>query len=205
MVARAATKMPLLLSMLAAASAPPPPCGGRPWSGPRVSISSSTGGGLGRLAIDGRAVVAQWVKVGGEDPLEGGGADRWTKVQYTLVQAAKVGALPIVSFGTDRMVRNSSGSEGGTDWQFSDATPFDNRTEDLFARILAYAPNALLLPTVWPYFAHHDNGACEVAGQRCESTLLQDATNTSNTKKGYVSAMTLCLVCRRATAVSLCI
>ena len=93
---------------------------------------SPAGSDLRRLTIDGKPVLPFWVKVGAEDPLEGGGPDRWAKVQYTLQQAANVGALPIVAFGTDRLIRNSSAVEGGTDWQFSEGKPFDNRTEDLF-------------------------------------------------------------------------
>ena len=149
---------------------------------------SPAGSGLQRLSIDGKPFLPFWIKVNPEDPLEGGGPDRWEKVQYTLQQAAKAGALPIVAFVTDRLNRNSSAVEGGTDWQFSQATPFDNRTEDLFAKIASYAPDALLYPTVWPWFDRHDNGACEIPGGHCEPTLLQDSRNASNTRPGFANS-----------------
>jgi len=150
------------------------------WTGPRSTVDNSTGSV--RLLIDGKPIVPIWLKVGGEDPLERGGLDRWAKVQFTLDQATATGGVPIVAFPTDRLVRNSSSYEGGTDWAFSDAKPLDNRTADLFDRIIKHAPTALLFPTVWPYYDHHGAtfsgpASCEIPGAPCDSVVLQNSMN----------------------------
>eukprot|EP01052_Picozoa_sp_SAG31_P024082 SAG31_NODE_2025_length_6642_cov_6.408681_3_plen_832_part_00 len=160
----------------------------QPWSGPHSTIDNSTGSA--RLMIDGKVVVPIWLKVGGEDPLEQGGPDRWAKVQFTLDQATAAGGVPIVAFATDRLVRNSSAYEGGTDWAFSDAHPFDNRTAELFDRIVAHAPTALLYPTVYPFFDHHGAqfsgpASCVVAGTPCDQVKTQNFGNASDVRVSF--------------------
>jgi hypothetical protein len=179
----AAPQMDVDYARRAAGPLPASSCA-HPWSGPKVTIGKAADSWR-RLIINGQAIVPMWVKVGGEDPLEGGGPNRWDAVRFTLQQAAKVGALPIVSFSTDRLVRNSSAVEGGTDWQFNQARPLDNRTEDLFQRILSYAPDALLFPTIYPWFGHHDNGACVVSGRACQQIVMQDSTNASHSRISF--------------------
>ena len=159
-----------------------------PWTGPHSTVDNSTGSV--RLLIDGKPVVPIWLKVGGEDPLEQGGYDRWAKVEFTLDVAVATGGVPIVAFGTDRLVRNSSAYEPGTDWAFSDSHPLDNRTAELFDRIVAHAPTALLYPTVYPFFDHHGaqfSGptSCVVPGTPCDQVTTQDTQNASNDRVSF--------------------
>ena len=169
-----------ILGLLLLSSLKSPPCEAAPmngscsdghaWSGPAVK----TGRG-GLLSINGRLVAPLWLKVGGEDPLEGAGPDRWANVNFTLQRATAEGRVPIVAFATDRWARNSSAYEPATDW----AVPLSNRTLHLLATVVANAPGALLYPTIYPYFNTHGDGSCVVPGQPCAHTILRDGGNTT--------------------------
>ena len=113
----------------------------------------------------------------GSSAAGGSARGRWSKVQYTLQHAARVGALPIVAFSTDRLVRK---------WIGGSATPVDVRLTTASGSSSpgsSHTPCTLLYPTVSPWFGRHDDGACVIPGGHGEPTLLQDSKNASNTRR----------------------
>jgi hypothetical protein len=157
----------------------PPSCPS--WSGPRVSVGSAHG--FPRLQINGVDTMATWFKVGQNDNFANLTDNR--RALFEIRQAERAG-VPIIGFGLDRKVHGSSSYEGGTDWLFDEDHPLDARTANRFDAVIAAAPSALLLPTVYPYFDSHTDGrSCTDPTTACEHTLLRDASNASRSRRGF--------------------
>jgi hypothetical protein len=129
--------------------------------------------------------MATWFKFGSNDKIVN--LTENSRVLYEIAQAERVG-VPVVSFELDRRVHGSAAYESGTDWLFDAAHPLDSRTATLFDAVVAAAPTALLLPTVYPYFDAHGDGSCVDPSTPCEKTLLLDVQNASNSKRGFANS-----------------